>query len=113
MVFNTSIFDETLKTQFDRLEQERYSLINIVSETLKKIREEYGIRSAYIIGSLVHKNRWHKQSDIDVAVSGCSKHILSIMKELEDMTDRQVDVIDLESSPLSEPLVQSGIKVYG
>ncbi|MGQ9610795.1 MAG: hypothetical protein ACUVWN_15975 [bacterium] len=39
MVFDTSILDEVLKTQFDKLEQERYRLINIVSETLKKFEK--------------------------------------------------------------------------
>ncbi len=113
MVFDTSILDEALKVQREKLEQERLNLLNIVTETLKKIKEKYNIKSAYIVGSLAYENRWHKHSDIDVAVSGCSRHVLSIMKELEDVTYKQVDVIDLENNLLSESLAQSGIKVYG
>lgn len=113
MVFDTSILDRALMKQREQLEQERLDLISIVNETLRKNQSKYGIKSAYIVGSLVQPKSWYKFSDVDVAVSGCSEHILSIMKELEDATGKQVDVIDLESSPLSDLLIQTGIKIYG
>lgn len=113
MTFDTSILDRALKKQREQLEQERLDLISIVSETLRKNQSRYGIKSAYIVGSLAQPKMWRKFSDVDVAVSGCSEHILSIMKDLEDATGKQVDVIDLESSPFSELLIQSGVKIYG
>lgn len=113
MAFDTTILDRALKKQREQYEQERLDLIGVVSDTLKKSQSKYNIKSAYIVGSLAQPRMWDKFSDVDVAVSGCSEHILSIMKELEDATGKQVDVIDLESSPLSDLLTQTGIKVYG
>lgn len=113
MAFDTSILDRALKKQREQLEQERLCLVSVVTEVLRKSQSKYGIKSAYIVGSLAQPKMWDKFSDVDVAVSGCSEHILSIMKDLEDATGRQVDVIDLESSTFSELIIKSGVKIYG
>ena len=48
------------------------------------------------MGSLLNPKKWSISSDIDIAVSGCSKHILDIMSELEKQTNKEVDVIDMD-----------------
>ncbi len=110
-MFDTSVRERALKQRREQLEQERLKLVDAVSKVLVENREKYGIRSAYIVGSLAQPQRWYPFSDIDVAVSGCSKHILSIMKDLESATGKQVDVIELEEA--SFPLKGKGIVVYG
>jgi len=111
--FDTSIRDRALKKQRERLEQERSNLIDIVCETLRMNREKYHIQAAYITGSLLQSHRWYPFSDVDVAVSGCASHLLSIMKELEEATGKEVNVIALDEHPFPEWVTRRGMKVYG
>ena len=111
--FDTSIRDRALKKQRERLERERRNLVDVVCETLRKNREKYHIQAAYVLGSLLQTHRWYPFSDVDVAVSGCSRHILSIMKELEEATGKDVNVIELDEHPFPESFTKRGMKIYG
>ena len=111
--FDTSIRDRAIKQRRERLEKERRKLIYVVAETLREIREKYGVREAYITGSLLQSHRWDQFSDVDVAVAGCSQHILSIMRDVEEATDKDVDVIDLDRLPAPDSWRKRGVKIYG
>lgn len=111
--FDTSIRDRALKQRRERLEKERRDLLDIVEKTLKGNREKYRIREAYITGSLNQPHRWYPFSDVDIAVGGCSQHILSIMGELEDATGKEVDVIDLDGHPSPDWVRRRSVKLYG
>jgi len=74
-------------------------------------REKYDIQTAYIVGSLLQPHRWYPFSDIDVAVSGCSRHTFSVMKELEEATGKDVDVIDLDEHFSADLLRKKGMKI--
>ncbi len=112
-MFDTSILDEAIKIQREKLNRERVNLLNCVAETLIAIRQKCGIQEAYVVGSLLTEYRWHQFSDVDVAVSGCSKPVLDIMKELEEATGKMVDVIDLDNHPFPESFKRKGLKIYG
>jgi hypothetical protein len=62
---------------------------------------------------LIKPRRWYDSSDVDIAVSGCSKNILSIMAEIEWATKKESDVVDLDIHPLAHLLKNKGEKVYG
>lgn len=111
--FDTSIRDRALKQKRERLEQERRRLLEIVKQTLTEKREKYGISEAYITGSLLQSHRWYPFSDVDVAVGGCSQHILSIMGDLEDATEKKVDVIDLDYHYSPDWVRRRSLDVYG
>ena len=111
--FDTSIRDRAVKQRRERLEQERRRLLDAVEKTLRESREKYHIREAYITGSLLQPHRWYTFSDVDVAVSGCSQHIFSIMGELEETTEKEVDVIDLDNHPSPDWVRKRSAKVYG
>jgi predicted nucleotidyltransferase len=110
--FDTSIRDRALKQKRERLEQERRNLLDVVEKTLRENREKYNIREAYITGSLRQPHRWYQFSDVDVAVGGCSEHIFSIMGELEEATEKEVDVIDLDNHPSSDWVRRKGVEIY-
>ena len=111
--FDTSIRDSTLKKRRAHLEHERCNLVDVVCETLERNRRKYHIQDAYILGSLLQPHRWYPFSDVDVALSRCSQHLLSIMKELEDATGKTVNVIELDRHPFPKSLTKKGMKVYG
>jgi len=111
--YDTSIRDNAIKERRERLEQERLMLLDIVKKALKDIRDKYNIQEAYIIGSLLQRIRWDDHSDIDVAVSVHSEHVFSIMRDLENATDRDVDVIDLNRHSSADYFRMKGLKIYG
>ena len=111
--FDTSIRDQAIKERRERLEKERVRLLDVVERTLRDSREKYNIREAYITGSLNQPHRWYQLSDVDVVVGGCSRHIFSIMRELEKATEKDVDVIDLDNHPSPDWVRGRSMKVYG
>ena len=112
-MFDTSRLDEAKRSRRLKLEQERGALLERVQEVLRQIRRRHGIEAAYIVGSLKTPGAWRSSSDVDVAVRGCSRAVLEVMKVLEEATDRQVDVIDLDRHPAAESFTEAGLEVYG
>jgi len=113
MAFDTSILDMVLEERRKRLEGERKELLVRVVKTLQEIRKRFGIKEAYVVGSLVEPGRWADCSDVDVAVAGASRFILDIMGALEEAVGREVDVIDLDRHPRADSFRTRGVKVYG
>jgi len=111
--FDTSILDAVISRKRKNLETERQRLLQVVKDSLFSIQKKYQVKEAYIVGSLLFPLKWWFSSDIDVAISGTSNHILEIMKDLENATDKEVDVIDLDHHPHREIIITRGIKVYG
>ena len=65
------------------------------------------------MGPLLRPEFWSQTSAVAVAVGGCSRAVLDVMKALEDATGRVVNVIDLDRHPAPESFVDSGVPVYG
>ena len=112
-MFDTSALDAALRARRRRLAAEQAGVLDRVRRALLELREPLGVESAYVVGSLRSPAHWRESSDVDVAVSGCSRAVLDVMKALEDATGRPVDVIDLDRRPDPDAFVRSGIKVYG
>jgi len=113
MGFNTYLLDLALKKKRERLEKERKELLDKVINLLFLLKKKYSIKEAYILGSLLNPKKWSILSDIDIAVSGCSKHILDIMSELEKQTNKEVDVIDIDRHFNPDLIRKKGKKIYG
>lgn len=112
-MFETDVLDRTLETRRRQRNRERVALIDRVARALRVCREKYGVREAFIIGSLLFSHRWDHDSDIDVAIGGASMHVLDVMKVVEDAVDRDVDVIDLDLHMSADHFRQKGMKIYG
>jgi predicted nucleotidyltransferase len=110
---STSARDDAMRERRRRLAQEQAVLLPRVGQALFGLRERLGVRTAYVLGSLRSPDLWHETSDVDVAVGGCSRDVLEVMKAIEDVTGRDVDVIDLDRHPSPESCVRAGFRVYG
>ena len=111
--FDISLRDRAIRDRRRRLAAEQTELLKRVRQALLDLREPLGVRSAYIVGSVLSPECWTESSDVDVAVGGCSHMVLDVMKALEDATGRTVDVIDLDRHPAPEFFLRSGVRVYG
>ena len=111
--FDTSVRDKAIRDRRRRLAAEQADLLKRVRQALLDLREPLGVRSAYIVGSVLSPECWTESSDVDVAVGGCSHTVLDVMKALEDATGKTVDVIDVDRHPAPESFIRSGVRVYG
>ena len=111
-MYDTGILDRALRARRRRLAGEQAELRRRVERALVALRDRFGVRSAWVVGSLRSPDRWREGADVDVAVEGCSQAVLDVMKAVEDATGRVVDVIDLDRHPFPESVTRSGIKVY-
>jgi predicted nucleotidyltransferase len=112
-MFETDVLDRTLKTRRRQRNWERVVLIDRVASALRVCREKYGVREAFIVGSLLFFHRWDHKSDVDVAIGGAPDRVLDVMKVVEDAVDRDVDVIDLDLHMSADRFRQKGMKIYG
>ena len=112
-MFDTGARDGAMRARRRRLAAEQAAVLSEVRGALFGLRERLGVRTAYIVGSLRSPALWHESSDVDVAVEGCSRDVLEVMRVLEDVTGRAVDVIDLDRHPFPESCVRAGLRVYG
>ena len=112
-MFETDVLDRTLKTRRRQRNWERVVLIDRVASALRVCREKYGVREAFIVGSLLFFRRWDHKSDVDVAIGGAPDRVLDVMKVVEDAVDRDVDVIDLDLHMSADRFRQKGMKIYG
>ena len=110
--YDTGVLDQALRARRRRLAGEQAELRPRVERALMALRDRFGVRSAFVVGSLRSPDRWREGADVDVAVGGCSHAVLDVMKAIEDATGRVVDVIDLDRHPLPESVTRFGIKVY-
>lgn len=112
-MFDTDVLDRALKTRRGQRNRERVALIDRVACALRVCRDKYGVREAFIVGSLLYFYRWDHKSDVDVAISGASMHVLDVMKVVEDAVERDVDVINLDLHMFADRFRQKGMKIYG
>ncbi|MEW5957102.1 MAG: nucleotidyltransferase domain-containing protein [Chloroflexota bacterium] len=68
MPFDTSILDAALAQRRAENEQERQAMLARVLRLLDELGPDYGIRRAYVFGSLARPGRFGPHSDIDIAV---------------------------------------------
>lgn len=112
-MFETDILDRTLETQRERRNRERIALIGRVAVALRVCRDRYGLREAWVVGSLLFADRWDERSDVDVAIGGVSDRVLDVMRVVEDAVARDVDVIDLDLHLSADRFRRRGMKIYG
>ncbi|MFM6190665.1 MAG: nucleotidyltransferase family protein [Planktothrix sp.] len=108
--FNTAKLDEILSNKRFRLEKERQFLLNKTLEWLEEFGAKYGIEQAYIFGSVTESNRFHDQSDIDVAVEQINpEYFFSAISFLSEHLARDVDLIRLNQCHFANRIRQQGI----
>ena len=112
-MFDTSAHDNATRERRRRLASEQVALLPQVCGALRGLRERLGVRAAYVIGSLRSPELWRETSDVDVAVAGCTPDVLEVMRAIEEVSGRAVDVIDLDRHPFPESCVRAGLRVYG
>lgn len=69
-----------------------------IKKIAKMLKEKYGAEKVIVFGSLLNKKRFHKRSDIDLAVKGIDDELFyeAYGKIIGKYTDFKVDLVDIE-----------------
>ena len=108
--FTTSKLDQILGDRSLQNERERQGLLRKVMKWLDEYGWQHGIQTAYIFGSLTRPQRFHQNSDIDIAVEQINPDdFFSVISLISEATEREVDVIELNKCHFANRIRQSGI----
>ncbi len=108
--FSTTKLDEILGDRCSQLEQERVLLLNKVLEWLNNFSSSYGIKQAYIFGSILRSGKFHEQSDLDIAVVQINpEDYFTVISLLQDYLGREVDVIILDNCHFAQKIRDTGL----
>jgi len=111
MTFQTTYLNQILANQYSKLEQERQSLLQKTIDWLNNYGSKYGIKQAYIFGSLTRKNQFSPESDIDLAVEVAkADNFFSLIGFISEATGRDVDLIPLNYCHFADRIRERGIK---
>ena len=109
--FSTSKLDQILGDRSLQNEKERQDLLQKVVEWLNKHGLQYGIQTAYIFGSLTQPQRFHQNSDIDIAVEQINADdFCAVIGFISEAMGRDVDVVELHKCHFGDRIRQTGIR---
>jgi predicted nucleotidyltransferase len=110
MTPNTNYLDKCLKEKAAKNEKERQRILKDVQAWLDEFGSEYGVQQAYIFGSLTYPNRFHEESDIDIAVEQADPAgFFSMISFLMTDFNRDVDVIPLNKCHFADKIRKTGV----
>ncbi len=110
MAFDTSILDAALARRRAKHEQERRELLARLLRLLDKLAPDYGIKKAYIFGSITIPGRFGPHSDVDIAVEQISQtRFLEAMSQFSTLLGREVDLIELSKCHFDYRIREKGI----
>lgn len=104
-----SIWLQARKRSAEAREIYRRQVLEEVHTVLQSLAEIYHWDELFLFSSLISPGRFTSDSDIDIAVSGIDKHaLLAFIAEFSRELGREVDVIRLEESKISDSIRRQG-----
>ena len=109
--FDTSLWEKSLEAEYRRREQERLRVLSGVKDRMAAFFPGKRVKAVYLTGSLLQEGKFYAFSDVDIAVEGLEEDYFSVLAALEDLLDRQVDLIELESCRFGQAIRESGLRI--
>ena len=100
--FGIRLWERLQKEKYDLREAKRIDTLNSIIKPLKTYFADKCVRSVYLFGSVLKEGKFYEFSDIDIVVEGFGEDYFAILRELEDLVDRDVDLVELDGSRLGD-----------
>lgn len=111
MAFDTHLLDEALARRRIVLERERQAALASVLRLLEELGPRYGIRRAYIFGSITRPGHFTEASDVDIAVEPMGpEHFFAAMSAFALALGREVDLVELDKCHFAYRIRERGIE---
>jgi predicted nucleotidyltransferase len=111
MAFDTSILDRALAERRAEWERRRVAMLARVLAVLGEVAPAFGVRRAYVFGSLAQPGRYHERSDVDIAVEWPRGQVgfFDLAAEVSRRLGQDIDILPLEQIPFAEKIRREGI----
>lgn len=109
---------ERAKKKLISLEQEEKDLnekmrLNILKKLLIELKDDFSGQELeiYLVGSIIQPYKFHKNSDVDIVVKNFKGDRFEIWNRLEDLLQRNVEIIFYEKCSFQEHVQKEGLRV--
>jgi uncharacterized protein len=109
--FDTSLWEKSLDEEYCRREQERLRVLAAVKDRVAAFFPGKLVQAVFLTGSLLQEGKFYHFSDVDIAVEGLEEDYFSVLAALEDLLDRQVDLIELESCRFGQAIRERSLRI--
>ena len=109
---NIEKWKELVNKKAQQIEENRKIVIKQLYDALDVLSNQYIWQEIYIFGSLIEKDRFRLNSDVDIAVKGLNKFLhFQFTAQLSTLLERDVDVVILEDNCIfKQEIINKGIK---
>ncbi len=107
------LLEKALEARKELGERKRKDTLIALSRALQKLSRMVRFDEVYVFGSLAKPYRYSDRSDVDVAFVGLrDEDFFTAMAFLSQELETDVDVVQLEASPLNERIRKEGILIW-
>lgn len=106
-----SLLSKRLDEEYEERERRRRETLKKTIESLKTYFKDKHIGKVILVGSVLTEGRFYPFSDIDVAVDGLEEDYFETLTELEEILERDVDLIEMRKCKFKDSLVKKGLKI--
>jgi predicted nucleotidyltransferase len=110
MPYDTSVLDQARAAQRAEWERRRQVMLVCVLSVLDEWLPRFGVREAYVFGSLARPGRYHDGSDIDIAVVWDGTDFFDMAGEISHQLGQDIDILPLEQLPFADKIKEEGVK---
>jgi predicted nucleotidyltransferase len=110
MAFDTSLLDKARAEQQEERERLRQQTLAATFDLLDQMGAKFGVKQAFVFGSVVKPGRFHEGADVDVAVAALEPAaFFDLMGALSLGLGRDVDLVDLRQCHFADRIRQEGM----
>lgn len=106
-----SLWNKRLDEEYNEREKKRVEMLIRAIELLKVYFKDKAVEKVVLVGSVLEEGRFYPFSDIDVAVDGLEEDYFKTLTELEEILERNVDLIEMRKCKFMDSLEKKGLKI--
>lgn len=111
IMFDLSLWEEKILKEKEERETKRKKLLKEIIPKLKKYFKDKKVEKVYIFGSILKENFFYDFSDVDIAVEGLKEDYFRVFLDLEDLIERNIDLVELEYCKFKEEIIKRGLRI--
>ena len=109
--FDISVLKKLREEKRERMEKKRMEYLRMIVPKLNEYFENLKVSEVYLVGSVLKPHRFHEFSDVDIALKGLEEDYFKVMKDVEEITGRNVDIIEMERCVFEDEIRKRGIRL--
>jgi len=106
-----SLWKKIQKEKYNQREEVRKVYLTSLISRLRAYFYQLHPDSVYLTGSILQEGHFYDFSDVDIAVKGLKGNYFKVLSDLEEITGREVDLIEMEKCRFSQNIETRGLRI--